>query len=426
MARTFFRGTMVSITVAALLLVSAPPASADPGQRDATFSNDGLAPTFTNRYKVAMGDTADGGVVVALYRDSDAGFNGEGPTSAPFRIIRYGPTGAIVPMAETARDRLWQFSPVGLSYAAQVSEDASGDLVVSGGQTSGGGGRLGVLRVDASGTYDPTFTGDGRATYKVFSKEYDLVEPFRTDVLPDGRIGLALIAGNFAADGSITVAEQVLVRLTATGQLDTSFSGDGRFPLAIDDSDVAFLPDGSVYYGRKVGNRHEVRKLTAAGTPDASFNGGTASVACGSHRGGLLNTNAADLPVLACVRPSGTSVVMILHRFGANGLLDPTYGVGGKATVTKPLALEQGAFAVWDIDREGRLWLVSAAAGNRRIDTWRVDGNGQLDPTFSGDGKASTTLPWYVDPFGLRVGDTRAFIALQRSAATSVVMAIEA
>lgn len=411
-----------------VLLLGALPAAASPGDRDSTFSGDGLAPTFTNRYYAPLGPMTDGGVVVGLFRDSDAGINGEDRGSAPFRLLRYGPSGAPVTFAENAVGDLWQFSPTGLSYPSLVAEASPTSIVVVGGHQSGTTGRLGVMRVDGDGDYDPTFTGDGRATYKVFTRRYPVVDAFRAVPLDGGKVGIAAYAGSYDSSGRFTLKEQALVRLTATGDLDPTFSGDGIRPLVLADSDVTFLPDGSSYFGRKVGTRHEVRHLSPSGAIDYGFDGGSASVACGDHRGALLRAGADGLPRLACVRIGPpvhgvATVEMVLYRFTTAGALDPTYGTAGKNKVT----MDYGdAGAVWDFDALGRLWVVTTDRSRRVVTTWRIDADGHHDTPFGDDSTASTLLPWDVYPFSFGVGPTRAFIALQRSAATSVVMAIEA
>ena len=411
-----------------VLLLGALPAAASPGDRDSTFSGDGLAPTFTNRYYAPLGPMTDGGVVVGLFRDSDAGINGEDRGSAPFRLLRYGPSGAPVTFAENAIGDLWQFSPTGLSYPSLVAEASPTSIVVVGGHQSGTTGRLGVMRVDGDGDYDPTFTGDGRATYKVFTRRYPVVDAFRAVPLDGGKLGIAAYAGSYDSSGRFTLKEQALVRLTATGDLDPTFSGDGIRPLVLADSDVTFLPDGSSYFGRKVGTRHEVRHLSPSGAIDYGFDGGSASVACGDHRGALLRAGADGLPRLACVRVGTRTdgleyVAMILYGFKADGSRADT-GTNGKSTHWVLFEADTGA--VWDFDDEARLWVVTSNASGRRIDTLRIGANGQRDSTYGVDGKGTTTLPWPVSPFSFGVGPTRAFIALQRSAATSVVMAIEA
>jgi hypothetical protein len=83
---------------------------------------------------------------------------------------------------------------------------------------------------------------------------------------------------------------------------------------------------------------------------------------------------------------------------------------------------------VLDFDSSARWWMAGRdpVGPSGMVNLVRVAANGFLDSAFSGDGRAVTTLPWTVYPFQIEIGPTRAFVAMQRSTATTAVMAIAA
>jgi len=116
-----------------------------------------------------------------------------------------------------------------------------------------GGGPLTVTRYNANGSLDKSFAGDGSASF-----EYDPRPIEDGGAVWQGMGGLAV-----QPDGKIVVAgdvygpqqwDGVVVRLTASGSFDNTFSGDGRQIVAhasVDDfaTAVALAPGGDILVG---------------------------------------------------------------------------------------------------------------------------------------------------------------------------------
>lgn len=137
--------------------------------------------------------------------------------------------------------------------------------------------------------------------------------------------------------------------LTVAGTLDTTFGVGGKATLSINDQQdivraIAIQPDGKI--------------LLAGGTKNAS-NG---------------NENFA------------------LARFNADGSIDTTFG-GGDGKVTTDMADDDYIYDV-AVQPDGNIVVAGSAfdGDDSKFAIARYDGNGTLDPSFSGDGKTMLTV----------------------------------
>jgi uncharacterized delta-60 repeat protein len=117
----------------------------------------------------------------------------------------------------------------------------------------------------APGDLDPTFSSDD-------IKLVPGVVLSDVAVQPDGRV---VVIGRTRD----AVPRSLALRYTAAGELDPTFSGDGRAPLRIaDPSDVALQTDGKIVIAGMAGPGEEpepiaVERLTSRGARDRSFSG---------------------------------------------------------------------------------------------------------------------------------------------------------
>jgi uncharacterized delta-60 repeat protein len=152
------------------------------------------------------------------------------------------------------------------------------------GRVVGGSHEIRKLRPD--GTPDPTFSGDGRALVPCGAGHLgaDL------EVDSSGRVVVTCINDN---SGSVANPSPNLriARMTLTGALDTTYSGNGLAALDLNGVDfenwtLAVAPDGSVYAGgaAKSNDRElRLRSLDATGEPNLAFSGdGSTSIAVDS------------------------------------------------------------------------------------------------------------------------------------------------
>jgi uncharacterized delta-60 repeat protein len=183
--------------------------------------------------------------------------------------------------------------------------------------------------------------------------------------------------------------------LAAPGDLDGSFSGDGKQLVDFGGNDrathVAMAPDGRIVLlgsTDAVGaGDYAVARLGSDGTPDGSF-GGTGRVTLGTQTG--VNDIGGGVVVLPderiVVSGQGNSTQdFVTRRLNANGTLDTTFASGGISTVD---------FGGNDADNamvrqaDGKLVLVgSTSTGGGDFAIVRLNADGTPDTSFSSDGK---------------------------------------
>lgn len=301
------------------------------------------------------------------------------------------------PVAGLARlDNGGTFDPsfdAGIPAAYEPVQDLAlqpdGRLLVGGSFTEVAGvPRAGLARLEPGGALDPT-----------------LADPFLDGevlgiaVRPDGGIlvgGSILHAEGYSYRG---LAPILATSTSRSGVLDQTFGLRGVWNLTDFPSianDVAVQPDGSVVTAGSAdgfGGRILVTRTNSLGVRDRSFN-----------RRGVLRldlTPGNDWAEAVLVQPNGKIVVaghianaaesMVVIRLRADGTKDPTFSGDGVATVD----LGPGLDVAIDLARlpDGDLVVAGLATdSSRHIGMARLNGDGTLDRSFSGDGKVVTDL----------------------------------
>ena len=248
---------------------------------------------------------------------------------------------------------------------------------------------LTVMRHEADGTPDATFSGDGAQTTEFAGAGAD--EAGAVAIAPGGRIVTA------GASDSDQAGDLVLAAFTPDGAPDTSFSADG---VATDDRvstphGLAVAPDGRIVAGGHSDGDLAVMRFEAAGAPDPTFGDG-----------GLRRTDFGgfgERATAAAVAADGTIVVagsgtdspvalnadVLLARYEPDGTPDVTFSGDGRQVTdsggedsAQALALAAG----------GKVVVVGSATNSGPTITVsdvlvaRYDADGTLDTTFSGDG----------------------------------------
>jgi uncharacterized delta-60 repeat protein len=239
-----------------------------------------------------------------------------------------------------------------------------------------------VARYSAEGLLDPTFDGDGRVTTDVGGPRD---EAFAVAAQPDGKI----LAGGWAGP-SLTFA---LVRYTTAGSLDPEFGGgDGKVSTSFGASygaihDLALQPDGKII---AVGGQCGVELCDVAlaryltdGAPDPSFSeDGKLQTPLGGSSAAAVAIQADGKIVVAGRRCAPTCSEFALLRYDTEGNLDPTFDGDGKVFT------DLGGTYEWAealaLQSDGRI--VAAGAKDLAFAIVRYDVNGSLDAGFSGDG----------------------------------------
>jgi uncharacterized delta-60 repeat protein len=281
-------------------------------------------------------------------------------------------------------------STSGFDYAIDVAVQADGKIV-AGGFSGGLGGRIAIHRYNGNGTLDTSFSGDGKV-FTNLSPRADWVGGM--DVQPDGKI---VVAGRSGARGGMIA----IVRYNANGTLDTSFSGDGLVATNFTTGDefafgMALQADGRIVAAGRaggMGGRFAVVRYTTAGAPDPTFSGdGRASVdfTPGDDRADHVAIQADGKVVAAgTANYFAANARFAVIRLNGNGRLDSSFSGDGKLTTNLATGFD-GAFGVAVQPSDDRI--VAGGQAGRRVALVRYTGSGALDATFSEDGKAFVDL----------------------------------
>lgn len=270
---------------------------------------------------------------------------------------------------------------------------------------------MAVVRFNADGTLDNTFSGDGKAfvdfglSATPNDRALDVVQ------LPDGKL---IVVG--AADVTGEEGDFAIVKLNVDGTRDTSFDSDGRVTLHFDldpthrnetASSVAIDGSGRILVAG-IAEKTEfsydfaIARLLPNGQLDANFSGdGRATFAF--DIGGELDDQALEL----IVAPDGSifltgaatdagydaAVVKLLP----DGSLDTSFGGDGRVTVPFDLGDDNAdIFYGAALQPDGALVLSGyvevTAPNNTDLAFVRLLPNGDLDPNFGLAGKSIIPL----------------------------------
>jgi uncharacterized delta-60 repeat protein len=191
--------------------------------------------------------------------------------------------------------------------------------------------RFAVARYESDGTLDVTFGNNGGKVLTSLG-EPDASGPMdafahAVVIQPDGKI----VVGGYANQPTPPVNQAIVVRYLSDGTLDTSFGASGKAVASFGSMShgyaLALQPDGKILLaGRATGPSVfdlAIARFDSGGMLDASFgNGGKVQVAVGMH--------AQARAVL--VQPDGRIVLVgpeAVARLTANGQLDGSFGVSG-------------------------------------------------------------------------------------------------
>lgn len=235
------------------------------------------------------------------------------------------------------------------AYAAAVQSD--GKIVVAGLVRQNIDDHFGVVRLNADGSLDTTFDGDGRAVYDFVADPQAIGadEAKAVALQTDGKIILAGTTG--AQASSVSYEDFCVARINADGSLDTSFGGVGYVRVDFaggQDRGTALeqQPDGKIVIGgQTVGStvaNFALARITPTGALDAAFgSGGRATV----DFPGVTSESLNDLVLLSDGRlvavgsaynafSPGTELNGDVGLAGLTpaGVLDSSFGAGGLVT----------------------------------------------------------------------------------------------
>lgn len=390
------RGFPLSVVLA---LAMTGTALAAPGELDATFGGgDGIVTSdFTSAidqaYAVAV--QGDGKIVVA----------GGAPYSknASFAIARYNTDGSLdVTFSGDGKVRVNLSRYYDAAWGIAVQTDGK---VVAAGDYSIGSGNSGfaVLRFDESGVLDPTFGGDGKIVTQ-FTKHDDGVAGLALQ--GDGKI---LVSGGAASD--TRHSKIAIARYDPDGTLDSSFGGDGKVTTALGDwayaNGIGVQSDGKIVaagiaFSPGPGERFGVVRYNADGTLDATFSGDGAAITgfTGKDDAALELAIQPDDKVVVAGMAAGTTrnQKYAVARYDTDGSLDSSFGGGDGKVLLDVTTKDDYAYGV-ALQLDGKIVVVGETQTRWQAVILRLNVDGSIDLTFSGDGKVLLYLGKDYDTF---------------------------
>ena len=349
---TLFARLLLPVVISALVLCLAGSAAGAAGDLDPTFGTGGVVESPAlgiggseahDLIPLPSGDMVAAGFLVAAFTTNPFTID------IDFALVRYDTNGVPDPA----------FGPAGVAHAnfaggndqaTAVARQPDGKLIAAGWagtDSTSSDIEFAVARFNADGTFDSTFSGDGKATTNFTS------------------------AADYGFDVAIDAAGRILV--VGTAGLISFGGGVGDFAFA------RYNPDG---------------------TPDLSFGpGGTRVV---DFVGSL---SSEDIAYGVAVQPDGKTVVagtggrdtagsfhvrdFALTRLNVDGSLDTGFGSGGRVMTQFPLA-SADAFSV-ALASDGRIVAAGRANSGSGADfaLARYLPNGALDLTFDADGRST-------------------------------------
>lgn len=340
----------------------------------------------TSAFALAL---SGGKTLVAGYVSGDNGDD--------FAVARFNADGTL---DSTFGQGGWAIVDFGSTFdqAYTIAADAQGHIIVAGQTSVNGSFDFAVARLDGSGALDSTF-GSGGKVIVDFDGQFDQATSLA--IADDGKI---LVGGSAMKDW---VSGFGLVKLNEDGSLDGGFAQQGKALVAWNDigaeaTALAIQADGKIVQAGFVSNLVDpnawtidtdmaVLRYSADGSLDSTFGvGGKASIDFGrddDHAQALAIAPDGKILVAGYSADTSGPADFALARLDAGGALDLTFGAGGKV-VTDFVGAQDRAFAI-ALRGEGRILVAGSSdqGPSRDFALVQYNSDGSLDSDFGSGGK---------------------------------------
>ncbi len=365
--------------------------------RNVTVASVDDAPSFNAAdftVTTAVGSAADRGYATTVQADGKilvAGYASNG-SNLDFLLMRFNVDGTL-DTSFGGGDGIVT-TPIGSSdeEAHAVSVQADGKILVAGFTTNGAQRDFALVRYLADGTLDTSFGGgDGIVTTDIGSSSAD--EAWSMVVQTDGRIFL----------GGTSASDFAVVRYLVDGSLDTSFSSDGK--ATVDFSGVAGADSGYGLALQADGKLVQTGSSLMGATLDFSLTryNTDGSLDTGFGTGGKVITaigSSFDIAQSVVIQSDGKIVVggystngtnndFAVVRYTSAGALDTSFG-GGDGITTVDFTGHDSSWSTV-VQADGKIVMVGGASSSD-LAVLRLQSDGSLDTSFSGDGKFTAHL----------------------------------
>jgi len=369
----------LALLVCAAVVALPTVVMAQAGSLDPTFGTNGIV-TTANTVANAAVLQSDGKIVVAGSIANSQNFQQGG-------LLRYTSNGVLDSSFGTGGKVLIAVGTSEADAAFATAIQTDGKIVAAAPDSV----RLTVFRFNSNGTADNSFGTNGSETITAAGFLFSPVSG-----------GIAL-----QSDGKIVVVTgDIVARLLANGQLDSTFGSGGVAPT-VGGNSVAILSNGQIL----IGSGNVTSLYTANGSLVTRFgvNGQTAGFPFDGIGGFVVTTDpttnlikivtAGSLITSPNLTFAQNTSGFLLVRYTSNGTIDNSFGTHGGVATPFPGNLFSQAFAVaaqtnGDIVAVGQTALtdVNAIPGPSNFGLARYLPNGQIDTTFGNGGFVSTAF----------------------------------
>lgn len=304
------------------------------GTMDSTFGGDGLVTTGLyggDDLAYALAIQPDGKIVAAGY--SYHTIYGQ----KVFSVARYNTDGTLDATFGGGGKALANFGS-GDQNAYGVALQADGKIVVSGAgffNPNPADSHFCVARFTSSGALDNTFSGNGlwNASYGTGS---DAVA-YDVDIQTDQKI---VVSGSVTS--STGAASMTIVRLNSSGSYDNSFDGNGLVQTQINGvstsgNNLILQDDGKMLFVGGSNNLMAVKRLNTDGSPDSTFSQDSYALidfGSSSNNGYAIALDADQRIIVAGATYIGSAYDFAVARLTPQGDLDLTFSGDGKVIVS--------------------------------------------------------------------------------------------
>ncbi len=350
------------------------------GSLDTSFSGDGIVTTdFGGGAEIAVGLTLQADGKVVL-----AGYSHNGSDNN-FALVRYNADGSLD--TSFSGDGMLT-TPIGSGddSAYSVTMQTDGKIVVAGYSHNGTDNDFALVRYNTDGSLDTSFSGDGILTTD-FGSSQD--SGYSVAIQTDGKI----VVGGHKSGTSYDFA---VARYNTDGSLDTSFSGDGMLSTDIASSgdygqSIAIQDDGKIlvtgFSDTGSGYDFSIARYNPDGSLDTSFSddGTNTTNFIGNFDAALSSTVQDDGKILVTgYGHNGTDYDLAMLRFNADGTLDSSFSDDGKLTTAIGSGDDYGYSVT--VQSDGKILVAGISHNGTDNDSvlLRYNFDGTLDSTFGG------------------------------------------
>jgi uncharacterized delta-60 repeat protein len=251
------------------------------------------------------------------------------------------------------------FGPVRtLDVASGMALQPDGKVIVAGTCFNGSNNDFCVARFSANGDIDTSF-GTSGSTLTPVSTDTDIGTAVALQ--PDGKI---VLVGRCREATLFPSFRACAARYTTTGALDVSFGSGGKWSIPTDNTAAAALAlqgDGKIVMAGECGNPVAfcVIRLTASGSLDSTFGSSgltTTAVATTSSSAKTVSIQTDGKIILAgvCYYGSSQDSDICTVRYTSNGVLDASYNGTGLGEVS-PLGSRDNVVTAAVLQPDGKL-----------------------------------------------------------------------